>query len=379
MKRKIIHCLSLVDIGGVQKSFLPYMEYAQKNSQFEHLVFSLRKKDKNYENLGFAINYLFNPFSFVKFFFYLKSSSHIVHFYNNFGSKKLKNILNIVNPKNVIIHERGGAWNLPTNEKSTFLHNQKKASLILANSIATKELLVQKFGLDENKINVIYNGVEQPKVSHRKSKLNNNKFTVGYIGRFDTNKGVHVLIEAVKKINNVELLIAGWGPLESTLKELSIGCDRIKFLGTFTDPYRFHAKLDLLVVPSVREPLGNVIIEAGFMQIPVIASNVDGIPELIENKKDGLLIDPTEPLRSFENIKDSLPYPEYVINGVTKKLDKPSELNINELVRKINFLIKNPKKCIEYGKSLDKKSKKNNTIDRYYFHLEELYHKMLSN
>ena len=115
------------------------------------------------------------------------------------------------------------------------------------------------------------------------------------------------------------------------------------------------------------------------MKIPVIASNVDGIPELIENKKDGLLIDPTEPLRSFADIKDSLPYPEYVINGVTKKLDKPSELNINELVRNINFLIKNPKKCIDYGKSLYKKSKKNNTIDRYHFQLEDLYLKVLSN
>ena len=78
--------------------------------------------------------------------------------------------------------------------------------------------------------------------------------------------------------------------------------------------------MDIIVVPSIREPLGNTIIEAGYCKKPVIASNVDGIPEIINHGINGILIDPDKKI-SFNQIEnDAVPIPEVVINPKTQEL-----------------------------------------------------------
>ena len=69
---------------------------------------------------------------------------------------------------------------------------------------------------------------------------------------------------------------------------------KIKFVGNIIQPLNFIKNLDILVVPSIREPLGIVNIEAGLCKVPVIASNIDGIPEVIKHNYSGLLINTTK-------------------------------------------------------------------------------------
>ena len=95
---------------------------------------------------------------------------------------------------------------------------------------------------------------------------------------------------------NIDFLIGGDGHLENALKKLSKNNNKVKFVGNVLNPFDFIKKLDILVVPSIREPLGIVNIEAGFCKIPVIATKIDGIPEVVHNNYSGVLINPTKKL-----------------------------------------------------------------------------------
>ena len=82
---------------------------------------------------------------------------------------------------------------------------------------------------------------------------------------------------------NIKLVIAGEGVLEHMLKKNAAKLNNVQFIGRVKNPYLFMNKVSLLVVPSIREPLGNVCLEAGLCKVPVLATNVDGLPEIIEN------------------------------------------------------------------------------------------------
>ena len=80
-------------------------------------------------------------------------------------------------------------------------------------------------------------------------------------------------------------------------------------MGRVKDPYDFLKQIDLLIVPSIREPFGNICIEAGLCKTPVLASNIDGIPEIIKHNFSGELITPTDNL-TVKSARNVAPIPE---------------------------------------------------------------------
>jgi glycosyltransferase involved in cell wall biosynthesis len=107
------------------------------------------------------------------------------------------------------------------------------------------------------------------------------RFTVGTIGEAIKNKGHKYLREAMKKFADINLNI------------ISSQLDAAKYLKNF----------DIFVLPSIKEGLPYVLLEAGLAELPVIATNVGGIPEIIENEKTGLLINPAEPKEIIKTIE----------------------------------------------------------------------------
>ena len=110
------------------------------------------------------------------------------------------------------------------------------------------------------------------------------KLVIGYLGRIDESKGLDVLLKAIKLITSdaVVLQVAGNG-VDSYVESLKINYadNRIKFLGR-VKPEEFLPTIHFLVGPSVwHEPFGRVIIEAYSYGIPVIASDVGGMTELV--------------------------------------------------------------------------------------------------
>jgi glycosyltransferase involved in cell wall biosynthesis len=112
------------------------------------------------------------------------------------------------------------------------------------------------------------------------------------MGRLHENKAFDVLFEAVSRVPNVYLWLAGDGPLrrvlESQAEKLGIK-SRIRFLGWRDDPEKLYAAADMFVCPSRHEPLGNVIIESWAQRIPVIAADSLGPKDLIRHGENGLL------------------------------------------------------------------------------------------
>lgn len=121
-------------------------------------------------------------------------------------------------------------------------------------------------------------------------KKSNAKIVVGAMGRIVRKKGFKYLIEAVKNIKNIELKIAGDGPLLNSLKEQAKGYKNIKFLGWIENKNIFFKNIDIFCCPSIKEPFGLVILEAMLNSIPVISTKCKGPIDIIDNMKNGILV-----------------------------------------------------------------------------------------
>jgi len=382
LSKKIIHQLSLSDIGGVQKSFSAFFLHALKKSNFEHHIFSMHELIDNFidvkkyhHNLNSSLIYK------IKFLFFVMSKNSVIHFYNNLGSSSVNKILNFVPYSNIIFHERGSAWNAKKQDFKIYSDNALKAKVILANSNATKIMLIKRFGINEKKIQVIQNGFLEQNLKFKPKENNrlSDKFSIGYIGRLDTPKGIHILIESAKILQSYDFFITGKGILEDPLKKLAKNYKNIHFMKSVKEPLEFISKMDVMVVPSIREPLGNVIIEAGFCKKPVIASNIDGIPEIITHGVSGILITPDQKISISTIPNNAIPIPEVVINPKTNQLQEPKEIDPLKLSHSIKELANSPKTREFYGENLYQIVKKKFNVETYYENLEKIYQSILKN
>ena len=164
-----------------------------------------------------------------------------------------------------------------------------------------KKELSKTIGFPEQKITVLQNGVDTdlfcPMPGTRIFGMKD-KFIIGTIGRLVPVKNQALLLngfaEAKKKHENLFLVIVGEGSLENSLKEQAGNlriADDVLFTGRRFDIPQVLNSLDLFVLPSLSEGMSNTILEAMACGLPVIATRVGGNPELIENRKNGILID----------------------------------------------------------------------------------------
>jgi len=168
-------------------------------------------------------------------------------------------------------------------------------------------------------IRVIYNGIDpdlfkpastEEKVLKKKQLgLNKNDFVLGNVGRMDYWKNQRILIEILpdlKKISpQINLILVGGGEEEGNLKKLAIKKgvkNDVTFLGQRSEVNQILKAFDIFIFPSLTEGLPLVIIEAMATGLPVVASYVGGIPELIIHGKNGFLVSPT----SKKGIKNTI-------------------------------------------------------------------------
>ena len=113
------------------------------------------------------------------------------------------------------------------------------------------------------------------------------------MGRFVRRKGFHTLIEAVARLPEAYLWLAGDGEERAALEALAAErglSGRMRFLGWQKDTRPFVAAADVFVMPSTHEPLGNVILEAWAQKRPVVSSRVEGPAWFMRDGENGLLV-----------------------------------------------------------------------------------------
>ena len=120
---------------------------------------------------------------------------------------------------------------------------------------------------------------------------------VGFLGRIIDYKGVKELIlafdEVSKKHQDAKLIIYGTGDNDDYYKKLS-GNKAIKFMGYTSEPLKAYAEMGIFVLPSYHEGLSLALLDAAMMQKAMIATDIDGNPEIVIDKKTGLLVKPRD-------------------------------------------------------------------------------------
>lgn len=137
---------------------------------------------------------------------------------------------------------------------------------------------------------------------------------VGFVGRLVHRKGVSILLEAMRRVADLvpgaRLVVVGTGPEEERLRvqATSLGLDaRVHFLGLRRDIPTILAALDVFAGPSlIQEVFGIVFLEAGVMGLPVVASRLDGIPEVVLDGETGILVPPGDPAALADAVGDLL-------------------------------------------------------------------------
>lgn len=185
----------------------------------------------------------------------------------------------------------------------------ESAGRIIAIANSTKDFLTGTIGIDAEKIEVIPTGVDtccfSPSTAIDERAVPHvliGRKVILFVGRLVRYKGVKLLIKAFKGISeefpDVELCIVGQGPEEDFLRSLSSRlnvADRITWID-YVPHYlmnQLYAVSTVFVLPSLVEPLGNVLLEAIASGRPVVATRVGGIPDIISNGVNGILIKPS--------------------------------------------------------------------------------------
>ncbi len=177
---------------------------------------------------------------------------------------------------------------------------------ILTVSNALGQEIIYRERISDSKIKVIHNGIhftsfDKSNLQHNfkeKWKIPRNRTVIGTVARMAPQKGLSVLIEAAEQligIYNVHFMIVGDGPLRENLEgktRLSSINDYFTFTGMVKDITQAYSAMDIFVLPSITEGLPFTILEAMSFSLPVVATSVGGVPEIIKHGEYGFLVPP---------------------------------------------------------------------------------------
>jgi glycosyltransferase involved in cell wall biosynthesis len=182
---------------------------------------------------------------------------------------------------------------------------------IIAVSEHTAAHLIDVEGANRRKVFAVANGIDFDRVKLsspeapgrlRRELTPNNERLLVMVGRFHPEKGYDYILPALVELNRilprpVVLAVAGAGPLQGHYEDMAcrLGCaGRVRFLGFRKDVADLMAAADLVVHPAVAEAFGLVLTEALYLGTPVVATRVGGIPEIVTDGCDGVLVPPAD-------------------------------------------------------------------------------------
>jgi glycosyltransferase involved in cell wall biosynthesis len=193
------------------------------------------------------------------------------------------------------------------------------AEAVIINSAHVRDFAVNNEGAPPDRVYVIPNGVcigDYNTVADGHSLrsgfgLSTSSKLVGSVGRLTWQKGFDMLLKAVSLLNgqSMDLLIAGVGEEEKSLRSLSekLGVQkRVHFIGYHRNIPSFLRSLDLYVHPARFEGMPNAVVEAMAAACPIVATDVDGTRELIQDGKHGWLVPPEDPAALASALREAL-------------------------------------------------------------------------
>ena len=182
----------------------------------------------------------------------------------------------------------------------------KNATIIVTISNYSLEKIQKYYGIDQGKVRIVPNGVDIEKFKPRDPQAIRQKFGLGtepcvlFVGSLIPRKGLPFLVEAAKKVvknkADTKFLIVGDGPLRNQLSDSLKTANLLrnfKFIGNLKDdvlPAVYNCA-DVFVLPSIQEGQGIVLLEAQASGKPVVAFDIGGVNEAVQNQETGLLVE----------------------------------------------------------------------------------------
>ncbi len=351
---RILRLTTLLDFGGQEKKYLSFTEKTEL-LQYQYIFAAIgfggnaevTLKKRGFEvhilNRKFAIKNIYNIWTFYRLI--KKINPDIVH-----TAAAEANFHGIIAAKlagvKTIIGEEIGIPNHSSIAQKIFRFVYKLADKVICVSQSVKNHLVTINEIPENKGEVIYNPVSIPK---QFPKTKSDRFEIVYVGRLELVKNVESLIKAFSNSQNTNahLTIVGDGRERKNLEELTTDLQlnsKITFAGFTSEPSKYLSSADLFVLPSHSEGFGIAAAEAMFLKIPVLCSNVGGIPEFVTDGENGWLFSPK---------------------------------NIDELSSKLNdIMAMDASSLVQIGQKGYDKVNHNFTVEKYIHNLEGFYNKL---
>jgi len=341
-KIKVAHIITRMIMGGSEENTLFTVEGLDKEryeldlivgNEFREDILN-NIKEKNFKiiqvkGLKAPFNFLYDLIILFELIKLLKRGHYdIVHTHTT-KTGILGRIAARVNKVPIIIHGLHGSafgafnsrisnWALIFFERLT---GKFTNAYISVSDILSKKYIKEGLGI-KAKYFTIYSGMDLDKFYNVRKRIvrevklselgiNSKSFVIGNVGRLEAVKGHKYLIDAFKKINEerqlipLKLLIIGDGAeknnLENYVKELNLE-GKVIFTGYREDVEELMAVMDIFVLSSLREGLPRVLVQAAAVGIPLIAFNVDGVPEIVKNNYNGFLVRP----KDVDQLTDSI-------------------------------------------------------------------------
>ena len=218
--------------------------------------------------------------------------------------------------------------------------------------ITVSEALAQEVARRGAKnIRTIYNGVHSlPELAaeeerarlrihfRQKWQIPEDALVLGSVARLHPTKGLNTLLTAAQTLQSqypkLHVLIIGEGPLRSALEEQAKGYNlAYTFPGYLPQAYLALPAMDIFVLPSVSEGMGLVLLEAMQAHLPLVATAVGGIPEVIRPSRDGLLIPSQQPQELAQALEKLLRGPSLAQALVHSGAKRWQDFSLQEMLR----------------------------------------------
>ncbi len=362
---RILHVLAINGVGGVESIFADYLAKSDPACAEQHVLIThgrchpfwrasleTHAKSIRYSNYwggikvpslgGLRRRHIFREVSAAR--------PDAVVIWNALGEMDLADAATCAP---AVYVELGAAWgNPPEGEAARFLGKMTK---VICNSYASRRMLELRWNAESRKNVVLLNPVRSDLASGNFEAPRSGTrapLRLGIIGRMVAFKGFPLAFHAAAHLLRdgiaCQLHVAGQGRDEAALsqlvKKLSLE-DHILFRGSYANPAAFYRDIDVFLCPSIREPFGNVAIEAAYAGCPVVAAAVDGLTETVQHEKTGLCIQPTLPVSDYPQFGGSPDQcPKWVYDPLTDALQAPKLVDPQAMAQAVKAILNPPER-----------------------------------
>jgi len=346
--KKIVHVftvsMSVVFLEGLYDRF--------KKNGYELIVICSDGDEARYEesvgNIKFypvsmsrGINPIKDLFALIRIISILKiERPQIVHGHTPKGGLLAMLASKFLSIKNRLYHLHGLKYTGEKGIKRLIIKWMEKATVKLSSKVFVVSESLREYAINSGlgsaeKISILLNGSvkgidlkRSEEIRNRKKQLlfelgiNKRSVTIGFVGRITKDKGVFELFQAYKRLIELEydvgLVLCGLMEIKSEKKRALfdevLKLDGVQYFGQVDNPLEYMVCCDIFILPSWREGFGLVNIEANSVGVPVITTDILGCRDSIENQKTGILVE-------SKNKDDLIKALEYLIKNPEKRID----------------------------------------------------------